>query len=173
AGPRLSKDVVARGDWVLHPDLHAPAEAVDIRLRLLPDAPRALRQDAQVHLHLAAAHVMARVSLLDRDRLEPGETASVRLTLSQPIGTLSRDRVVLRDSGATATIGGGVVLDPFPPRRGRRTPQRLAQLATLEATDAVAALQGLLDISPGWTERVDFLRAWNVTDAASLQAAAG
>jgi selenocysteine-specific elongation factor len=171
-GPRLSKDAVTRGDWVLHPDLHAPTQAIDIRLRLLPDAPRALRQDVQVHLHLAAAHVMARVSLLDRDRLEPGETASVRLALSQPIGTLSRDRVVLRDSGATATIGGGVVLDPFPPRRGRRTPQRLAQLATLEAADAVAALQGLLNIPPGWTERADFLRAWNVTDAASVQAAA-
>ena len=24
-GPKLSKDVVTRGDWVLHPDIHAPA----------------------------------------------------------------------------------------------------------------------------------------------------
>ncbi|HET6608654.1 MAG TPA: selenocysteine-specific translation elongation factor, partial [Rhodopila sp.] len=172
-GPRLSKDLVTRGDWVLHPDLHAPTQAIDIHLRLLPDAPRTLRQDAQVHLHLAAAHVLARVSLLDRDRLEPGEAALVRLTLSQPIGTLSRDRLVLRDSSATATIGGGVVLDPFPPRRGRRTPQRLMQLASLEANDAAAALRGLLGVPPGWTERAQFLRAWNVTDSASVQTAAG
>ena len=106
-GARVSKDSVARGDWVLHPDLHAPAGALDARVRLLPDAVRALRQDTQVHLHLGAAHVMARVSLLDRERLEPGEAALVRLTLQQPIGALARDRMVLRDTGATATIGGG------------------------------------------------------------------
>jgi selenocysteine-specific elongation factor len=172
-GQRLSKDSVTRGDWVLHPDLHAPTDAIDIRLRLLAEVPRALRQDTPVHLHLGAAHVMARVSLLDRDRLEPGDSAAVRLALAHPIGALARDRVVLRDTGATATIGGGVVLDPFPPRRGRRSAERLAQLAALDDTGAVAALHGLLAVAPGWTDRSAFQRAWNVTDAPALIAASG
>ena len=170
-GARVSKEAVARGDWVLHPDLHAPTSALDARVRLLPDAARPLRQDTQVHLHLGAAHVMARVSLLDGDRLEPGAEALVRLSLPQPIGALARDRLVLRDAGATATIGGGVVLDPFPPRRGRRTPGRLAQLAALDRDDPVAALRGLLGVAPGWTERATFARGWNVTEAAGLVAA--
>ena len=34
-GPRLSKDTVTRGDWVLHPDVHAPTARLDARLRLL------------------------------------------------------------------------------------------------------------------------------------------
>lgn len=172
AGPRLSKDAVTRGDWVLHPDLHAPTAALDIRLHLLPDAARPLRQDTQVHLHLGAAHVMARVSPLDRDRLEPGESALARLTLAQPIGALAHDRVVLRDTGATATIGGGLVLDPFPPRRGRRSAERLAQLGALEDADPVTALRRLLAVPPGWTDRADFPRAHNVTDPAALIAAA-
>ncbi|WP_158932060.1 selenocysteine-specific translation elongation factor [Acidisphaera sp. S103] len=158
-GPRLSKDVVARGDWVLHPDIHAPTAAIDARITLLPDVARALRPDTQAHLHLGAAHVMARVSLLDRDRLEPGQSAAVRLTLQQPIGALAGDRLVLRDTGATATIGGGVVLDPFPPRRGRRTPARLAQLTALEAPGVMEALRGLLAIPPGWTDQGLFMRA--------------
>ncbi|MDR3529961.1 MAG: selenocysteine-specific translation elongation factor [Rhodopila sp.] len=165
AGPRLSKDAVTRGDWVLHPDLHAPTAGIDARITLLPDAPRAMRQDTQVHLHLGAAHVMARVSLLDRERLEPGEGAFVRLSLQQPIGALARDRIVLRDTGATCTIGGGVVLDPFPPRRGRRTPARLAQLGALEAADATEALRRLLAVAPGWTDRALFMRARNVPEA--------
>src|SRR6202012_495554 len=66
-GPRLSKDAVTRGDWVLHPDIHAPTAELDARITLLPDTPRAMRPDTWVHLHLAAAHVMARVSLLDRE----------------------------------------------------------------------------------------------------------
>jgi len=162
AGPRLSKHTVTRGDWVLHPEIHAPTAAIDARIALLADAPRALRQDAQVHLHLGAAHVMARASLLDRERLEPGEAALVRLSVAQPIGALARDRVVLRDSGATCTIGGGVVLDPFPPRRGRRVPARLTQLLALDVAGAAEALRGLLAEAPGWTDMAAFMRARNV-----------
>jgi selenocysteine-specific elongation factor len=174
-GPRLSKEVVARGDWVLHPALHAPTAVLDARITLLDDAPRPLRTDTEVHLHTGAAHVMARLSLLEANRLEPGESALVRLTLRQSISVLARDRIVLRDTGATRTIGGGMVLDPFPPRRGRRTPARLDQLAALEAGDAAAALRGLLAVAPGWTDEQPFLRARNViaADAPGLIAAAG
>ena len=167
AGPKLSKDAVTRGDWVLHPDIHAPTAALDARIALLPDVARALRQDTMVHLHLGAAHTMARVSLLDRDRLEPGDATAVRLTLARPIGALAHDRVVLRDTGATHTIGGGIVLDPFPPRRGRRTPVRLAQLRALEAVEARGALQGLLAVAPGWADRAAFMRARNIPAASA------
>ena len=172
-GPKLSKDAVTRGDWVLHPEIHAPTTALDARITLLADAPRALRQDTQVHLHLGAGHAMARVSLLDREWLEPGEGALIRLTLPQRIGALAQDRIVLRDTGATCTIGGGVVLDPFPPRRGRRTPQRLAQLHALEASGPADALRRLLEVAPGWTDQPVFMRAHNVpqADRAALIAA--
>ena len=161
-GPRLSKDAVTRGDWVLHPDVHAPTARFDIRLRLLAEESRALRADAPVHLHLGAAHVMARVAPLDADRIEPGCTVLARLTLDHPIGALARDRLVLRDAAATRTIGGGGVIDPFPPRRGRRTPERLAQLAALDQADPAIALRGLTALPPGWTDRVSFFRSRNV-----------
>ncbi len=162
AGPRLSKEAVQRGDWVLHPAIHAPTSAIDARITLLPDA-APLRQDTEVHLHLGAAHVMARLSLLDMERLEPGRAALARVTLREPIGALARDRIVLRDTGATRTIGGGILLDPFPPRRGRRTPQRLNHLAALEAADPADALRCVLALPPGWTDSAGFMRARNVT----------
>jgi selenocysteine-specific elongation factor len=165
-GQRLSKDAVTRGDWVLHPDLHAPAIRLDVRLTLLCDAPRALRADAPVHLHLGAAHVMARVASLAAERIEPGSTVLARLTLDRPIGALARDRFVLRDATATRTIGGGVVIDPFPPRRGRRTPERLAQVEALDQADAADALRALLALPPGWTGRVQFLRSRNLPQQA-------
>ena len=161
-GPRLSKDTVTRGDWVLHPEIHIPTARFDIRLRLLGDESRALRSDAPAHLHLGAAHVMARVAALDADRIEPGGSVLARLTLDHAIGALTGDRLVLRDATATRTIGGGVVIDPFPPRRGRRTPERLAQLAALEQSDPAAALRNLLALPPGWTDRVGYCRARNL-----------
>jgi selenocysteine-specific elongation factor len=173
-GARLSKEAVTRGDWVLHPDIHAPTASLDARLRLLADEARPLRPGTPLHLHLGAAHVMARAVALDRDGIEPGGDAMVRLTLDQPIGALAGDRLVLRDAGASRTIGGGVVIDPFPPARGRRTASRLAQLHALEAAEPATALQCLLALSPGWTERARFVRAHNLQPAAqeALQQAA-
>jgi selenocysteine-specific elongation factor len=161
-GPRLSKDSVARGDWVLHPDVHAPTARFDVRLSLLTEEKRPLRPDAPVHLHLGAAHVTARVAALEADRLAPGSIGLARLTLERPIGALARDRLVLRDAAATRTIGGGAVIDPFPPRRGRRTPERLAQLAALDRPDPAEALRALLALPPGWTDRALYLRARNL-----------
>lgn len=164
-GPRLSKDAVARGDWVLHPAVHAPTMHLDVRLRLLPEEQRRLRPDTPVHLHLAAAHRMARAFPLDRDCVEPGGEALVRLSLDRAIGALAGDRLVLRDAGATRTMGGGAVIDPFPPLRGRRTVTRLAALSALEEPEPAAALRGLLAQSPGWTERARFFRARNLPPA--------
>lgn len=161
-GPRLSKDAVARGDWVLHPDVHAPTARLDARIRLLAGEPRPLRQDTPVHLHLGAAHAMARVFPLDSTVIEPGGEALVRLALDRAIGALNGDRLVLRDATATRTMGGGAVIDPFPPPRGRRTAARLAALSAMAAPDAAAALRGLLARPPGWVEHAGFFRARNL-----------
>lgn len=164
-GPRLSKDAVTRGDWVLHPDVHVPTSRFDVRLSFSEEEPRPLRADTPVHLHLGAAHVTARVAPLDAERIEPGASVLARLTLDRPIGALAGDRLVLRDAAATRTIGGGAVIDPSPPRRGRRTPERLAQLAVLEQADPVIALRDLLGQPPGWTDRLAFVRARNLPPA--------
>jgi selenocysteine-specific elongation factor len=166
-GPRLSKDAVTRGDWVLHPDVHAPTAALDARLRVLRDEPTPLRADTPVHLHLGATHVMARVHPLDGERIQPGADALVRLILDRPIGALAGDRLVLRDAGASRTIGGGSVIDPFPPTRGRRTPARHAQLTALEAPEPQVALRQLLALPPGWTDHARFVRARNLPAAAA------
>ena len=159
AGPDLSKDAVRRGDWVLDPAIHAPTDRLDARIRLLPHAPRALRPETPVHLHLGAAHVMAHLSPLDGRNLQPGEEMLVRLSLDRPIGALARDRLVLRDASATHTIGGGGVIDPFPPRRGGRTETRLSALRILDTPDTVEALRGILSVPPGWTDHETFFRA--------------
>ncbi len=164
-GPRLSKDTVARGDWVLHPDVHAPTLRLDVRLRLLAEEQRRLRPDTPVHLHLGTAHGMARAFPLDHDTIEPGGDALVRLSLDRAIGALTGDRLVLRDAAATRTMGGGRVIDPFPPARGRRSGARLAALSAMEEEAPAAALRGLLAQSPGWTERADFFRARNLPPA--------
>src|SRR5262249_13407648 len=154
---------------LIDPAVHAPTDRIDVRLRLLSDETKPLRHWTPVHLHLAAAHVPARVALLDRDALAPGEAASAQLVLDRPIGALWGDRLVLRDQSARRTLGGGQVIDPWPPARGRRRPERLAAPAALEQADAAAALRALAAVPPGAIELARFARARALPDAAAAE----
>ena len=174
AAPQLHKDDIRRGDWLIAPELHAPTDRLDVALHLLPAERRPLQHWTPVHLHLAAAHVPARVALLEADLLAPGGTAMARLVLDRPIGAWWGDRVVLRDQSAQRTIGGGPVIDPWPPVRGRRRPGRLATLAALASPDPAAALRALADLPPGAIDLPRFARArcLDATAAAALWSSA-
>jgi selenocysteine-specific elongation factor len=72
--------------------------------------------------------VPAQVVLLDRETLQPGDSAYVQLRLKEPALLLSGDSYILRMSSPAVTVGGGVVLDPFPPRRRRRNSEAIELL---------------------------------------------
>ena len=166
-GSEISKERVQRGDWLVAPALHQPTERVDARLRLLPTEPRPLKHWTPGHLHLGAAHLQARVALLDAEALAPGSEGLLQIVADRPIGALHGDRLILRDQSAQRTIGGGIVLDPWPPARGRRKPARLASLAALALPTPAEALKGLFAVDPGWVDLEQFARAWNLGPAAA------
>ena len=92
------------------------------------------------------ADVVGRLAVLAGRSLGPGETGYVQVDLAEPIAALYGDRAVLRDHGARLTLAGGRIMDPFPPRRGRRLPARLAFLEAASEADPVQALRRLLEV---------------------------
>nr|MBL8410936.1 selenocysteine-specific translation elongation factor [Dechloromonas sp.] len=162
----IEKGEVARGMWLLDPSLHAPVRRFDARLRVLPGQP-ALRHWAQVHLHLGAEDVPARVALLDADELAPGSSGWAQLILEREIGALAGDRFILRDAGARHTLGGGVVLDIFPPSRKKRSAERLALLAALADPDPLVALRLAAEQQAAGVDLLPWALNHNL-DAASL-----
>ncbi|MCL5059210.1 MAG: selenocysteine-specific translation elongation factor [Candidatus Thermoplasmatota archaeon] len=159
------KDEIARGDWIVAPRLHAPTARFDARLTLSPQASAALTHWAPVHLHLGAAHVMARVALLEGENLAPGESALAQLVADRPLGALHGDRFILRAADARHTLGGGRVLDPDAPARRRKTASRLAELAALDIPDPARRLRQLLDLRGFDLDRLAV--HWNRTDLAT------
>jgi selenocysteine-specific elongation factor len=133
-GPRLSKEAVKRGEWVVSPELHAPTDRIDVRLNLLASEAQPLKHWSPVHVHLGSAHVMGRVALLEGERLSPGDRALAQIVLDEKVGALAGDRVILRDPSASRTVAGGTVIDPFGPPRNRRAERRLLELAALGET---------------------------------------
>ena len=135
AGRALGPETIGRGAWVVDRTLHAPSDRIDVRLRVLPAETRALRHWTPVHVHLAASHSTARVAVLGAGSIAPGGDGRVQVVLDHPLHALAGDRIVIRNQSATRTMGGGTVIDPFSPRRGRARPARLAWLDAIEGHD--------------------------------------
>ena len=131
----IDLDQVARGDVVVPRGLFRTTRRVDVRLNHLAAAPRDLRHRSFVRLHAGTREVSAQVILLDQDLLSPGSSGYAQLRLAEPMLLVSGDPCLIRVASPAATIGGGIVLDPFPPARRRRSSEALSLLASLDAAE--------------------------------------
>jgi selenocysteine-specific elongation factor len=137
AGQRLAVNLqgvelgeIMRGEVVVPRGAFRTTRAVDARFVYLSSASRELKHRSTLRLHSATYEVPAQVILLDRDTLEPGGSAFVQLRLKHPVLLLPGDHFIVRSYSPQITVGGGVVLDPAPPRR-RRSEQALELLRAL------------------------------------------
>ncbi len=140
--PGVERRVLRRGDALVAPEAYPVSYRLDIAL----DELEPIEDGARLTLHHGTGHVLARVARV-------GERWA-QLRLAEPVVAARGDRVVLR--GET-TVGGGVVLDPSPPRH--RDSDRLALVergeiaATIHAPVRISALRHLLDGEPEGVER--------------------
>jgi selenocysteine-specific elongation factor len=156
AGERLAlnlagdfgKEDLARGMWVVDPALHVPVQRFHARLRVPAAGEAPIRHWMPVHVHLGAADILGRVALLEGELLAPGEAMLAEIILEKPAGALWGDHIILRDQSATRTLGGGRVLDIFPPSRHKRAAERLDYLRLLEQADPAPALEHALARQP-------------------------
>ncbi|HEX4907736.1 MAG TPA: SelB C-terminal domain-containing protein, partial [Actinomycetes bacterium] len=135
---------VDRGDMLVLAGQWAATATVDCRLRCLAGASAPLRGRGAYLVYAGAAETAARLQPLDAAEVRPGGDALVRLHLRRPMVLDVFEPLVLRDSGRDETVGGGLVLDPFPPAAVRGTAARVRRTEELEAREA-AGRDGLLE----------------------------
>lgn len=161
-GTPFEKRDVQRGDWILDETVHAPTQRFDAHCTLLDTEQKALKHWMPVHLHIGTSDISARIAVLEGDAIAPGGTALVQIITDKPVCALNGDRFILRDQSATRTLGGGVVLDPFPPVRNRRAPARLALLRAMRETDPEKALAFTLEHSASGADLTRFAQSRNM-----------
>jgi selenocysteine-specific elongation factor len=123
-----STEDLSRGMTLAPPGMFETTRQVDVRLRLLPTAPRALKDRARIHVHSYTMETVAEVVLHELDpapvasakvgrrQLLPGREAFARLKLPKAALLSPGDRFIIRQLSPVVTIGGGVVLDAAPIR---------------------------------------------------------
>lgn len=156
----------ARGETLVSGAGWDPSWMLTVRLGVLPSAPRELEHGMRVRVHLGTAEILARCAVLEPEgALAPGSAGWVQLRLEAPALARVGDRLVIRSYSPLATLGGGVVAEPAPPKRRR-----------LDGADAptLAALTSLAEGSPA--ERLEgalVLAGWAGVPLATLTQRAG
>jgi selenocysteine-specific elongation factor len=146
--PGIERDELRRGAVLVAPGAYPSSYRLDIVLEKLANIPR------RAHVHHGTTDVPARVVRV--------EERWAQLRLDEPLVAARGDHVILR---AETTVGGGVVLDPAPPRHASPARMELIERGEVAATvhEPVRAesLQRLGDLAgveqaDGWV----FSRTW-------------
>jgi selenocysteine-specific elongation factor len=157
--PGIERQQVARGDVLAEPGAYPVSYRLDVAL----DELEPIEDGALVLVYHGTTSSAGRVVRLG--------AAHAQLRLRRPVVSARGDRVVLR---AETTLGGGVVVDPAPPRH--RDPERVARIergevvATVSAPVRLDSLRHVLESEPEGLERAGewvFSRAW--LDALGLE----
>ncbi len=137
----IEKEEIRRGDVLTTSDLFRATSLIDTKLTFLGNS-NPLQHNALVRFHHLTNDVLARVTLLGSNVLQPGESCFAQLRLQSPIHALYGDRFILRKHSPLITIGGGIILDHFPLRRisagDSKAIERLRALETGNPKDRLA-----------------------------------
>ncbi|QDX80616.1 selenocysteine-specific translation elongation factor [Denitratisoma sp. DHT3] len=173
----VAREDIQRGDVLSDPRCVAPGLRFDARLRLLADAPFALKHLQPVKLHLGARRLQARAYFLDdtvagHGGAVEGDTRLVQFILKEPLQVCWGDRFLIQDDSESAILGGGTVLAPNAPQWRKRQDSRLRYLRAMTLDDPAAILRRLLVEERQVVDFRDFALSFNL-QAAEAEALLG
>ena len=129
----VGKAELTRGNVITVPDMIDSTYRIDAKLSLLKTYKRPLANMTRIRFHTGTSEIMARVKLLDKDKLQPDDSAFVQLQLEEKTAVLRGDRFIIRRYSPQSTMGGGIVLDPYALKHKRFDNKVLADLKVLES----------------------------------------
>jgi selenocysteine-specific elongation factor len=116
----IEKNEITRGVIIGKPGTLIFTHRIDATLKYLKLPYQPIKNDTVLRFHIATTQEEARVVVLGKDAIEPGEELFVQFVFRNPLVALPGDNFVLRGSYAVQTIGGGRILDIMPPRHKRK-----------------------------------------------------
>lgn len=128
----IEKSIISRGDVLVRPQTVWPSQRLDVLVEYLAANSKNLKNRALVRLHTGTSEVIARIILLEKDELTPGEKSFAQLVLVNKAVVVAGEYFVLRSYSPVTTIGGGRIIDPQPVKHKRQNEKVLDELNQLQ-----------------------------------------
>jgi selenocysteine-specific elongation factor len=128
--------IVADREW-------QPTTLARADITFVPGADVEIRPRTWLRLHVGTSEVGARVVMRRGSETGQRETASARIVFEKPVLLRAGDRFVLRATAPLNTIAGGVITDPYAPRRAVPWVPDLSMEERLDRLTAESGAHGL------------------------------
>ena len=103
-----------RGSVILSPKIIKKTNRIIARISIVDSTEWILKNGQRVRLHFGTGEIMARSIIKNQKKISKGDAGNIILNLESNIPVALGDRFVIRSYSPMDTIGGGIVLDPYP-----------------------------------------------------------
>jgi len=139
----LKKDELKRGDVLAADGSLVPGKKLDVKISVFPDVARDILNNSRVHFYCGSTETLAKVILMDKESLGPGEEGFAQLRFEEDITFRRNDPFILRFFSPVETIAGGTIIDADPVKHKRYDDEVIDYLTRCESKtgpDAVALM---------------------------------
>ncbi len=148
---KIPMDDVSAGMTLAAPGALHSGYILNAELSVLPKARKPISDRQRVKLYAGTGATNGLVVLMERERLNPGETGLVQIRLLEPMALLPKDPYVISPLNFHSVVGGGVILEAAREKyRAVKTRQVVSYLKPLQKGDVRGSvehyfLRGLLE----------------------------
>ncbi len=106
----VEKEDIERGSIVCEPGWFSLKNFIYTKLTYLDSNKRPINSRTTVKFHVNTDIIPAKIHLIDKKSLSPGEKSLAYFVLSRPTVVLNEDRFIIRSFDDKNTLGGGVII---------------------------------------------------------------
>ncbi|AKL95126.1 selenocysteine-specific elongation factor SelB [Clostridium aceticum] len=128
----IKKEEIERGYVLAQANAMETTMMIDARINVLADSIRKLENRDRVRLYHGSTEIFARVALLEKEEIVPGDSGLVQFRLEEAIAVKKGDRIVVRFYSPLTTIGGAIVIDANPKKHKRLDEKVIQELLIKE-----------------------------------------
>lgn len=156
----VKKDQIERGNVVSLPNMMEPSMIIDCKLYHIKSAEKPIENRQRVRLYHGTSEILCRVIILDKEEINPGESAYVQLRLEEPLTCQRNDRYVIRSYSPMHTIAGGSIIEPVAKKAKRFNESYIEELKIKESGKAESIIEKTIEnLSSSYPTASDIVKA--------------
>ena len=125
----IEKNDINRGDQLATPGFFKSVEQIGVKINLLSSCKSPIIQNQRIRIHLGTRESMARIALINKKKLNPGNECSALIRLEAPMVASKGDKFIIRSYSPVLTIGGGIVLENHIEEKWRIVKDKIQKLS--------------------------------------------
>lgn len=110
----LKTSDISRGEIIAAESTMEITRMLDVKIKVLDDFQKIIETRNRLRLYIGSSEILCRITILDKEKLTPGDEGYAQLRLEEKIAVKRGDKFILRFYSPMMTLGGGFVLDANP-----------------------------------------------------------